>query len=82
MRYMLPVDEECVIPLFLLCLSGTRKAIVSEENATLELTGVPAHLNTISSINQELSKYGTIVNIQVKDLPSQIQLNCTTVVQL
>lgn len=46
---------------------GIRQSTVvtSKDSATLELAGIPTHLNTISSINQELSKYGTIVNIQV-----------------
>lgn len=40
-------------------------AITSNNNATLELAGIPTHLNTISTINREFCKYGTLVNIQV-----------------
>lgn len=55
----------CNLVIFLL---GIRQptVITSKDSATLELAGIPTHLNTISSINQELSKYGTIVNIQVQ----------------
>lgn len=36
------------------------------ERCTLEVRRLPAHLNTIASLNDYFSKFGTIVNLQIK----------------
>ena len=47
-------------------MSGRMGPHDQPERCTLEVRRLPSHLNTIASLNDYFSKFGTIVNLQIK----------------
>ena len=47
-------------------MSGAGRTYDQPERCTLEVRRLPSHLNTIACLNDYFSKFGTIVNLQIK----------------
>ena len=48
--------------------TGGKKSNFDPNNTTLELRKVPRELNNIAKLNEHFSKFGTIVNLQVRKI--------------